>query len=181
MIFDIFIFDHLISTNFSSRSVSKFPRLAPGHRARRRPIGVLRPSLHHLRIALRRFHQKNKSPWIRRHRKHHPIRSLWTSLNHCIISNACEEDVTWKGRHLNTAPPELLPNWQPKAIYLSSPIHVNRVSIDKGTDSEFTTTRVMKKGPADWEVAQAKGRSARIIRFLWSQTRPRAWKRLSII
>ena len=46
---------------------------------------------------------------------------------------------------MNAPPPELLSNWQHKAIYPSSPIHAKNVSLDKGPNCELSTTGIMTK------------------------------------
>ena len=61
MIYDIFAFDPFIFINIPSQLVPKIPRHAPVHSARSHPIGSIRPSLHHLQISYRRFHQKRTS------------------------------------------------------------------------------------------------------------------------
>ena len=65
--------------------------------------------------------------------------------HHCIISNSREEGITGEGSHRECSALEPLSNRHTKAIYKSSPIFANDVSLNKGSNRDFTSTGIMTR------------------------------------
>ena len=82
---------------------------------------------------------------MRCHQNRRPIGSLWESLHHCTISNYVKKVSQDNYLTMNAEPIEPLSNWQSKAIYPSSPIHANNLSLDKGPYREFTSARILTR------------------------------------
>ena len=150
IIYDILNFDPLIPTNILSQLVPKIPQHAPGHSARLHPIGSLRPSLRHLWMAQRRFHQKRTSLWIWCPQNRHPIGSLSKSLHHLqFLLRKCprRRPSMWMWRRQNHCP----------IVSLRSSIHhirfaQRRYHLIKDPIMNLPPPESWPKIPADWAV-----------------------------
>ena len=79
--------------------------------------------------------------------------------HHCIISNSREEGITGEGRHRECSALEPLSNRHTKAIYKSSPIFANDVSLNKGSNRDFTSTGIMTRRTSRLGPCQGKKKS----------------------
>ena len=77
------------------------------------------------------------------------------------------------------APSEPLSNWRSKAIYPSSPIRANNVSLDKGQDHEFTSAGIMTRRASGLGRCQVKRGSFRRRIFLRHQSQLKSSRHIS--